>query len=187
MSAPDRCYELLERLGTLLRAQERGLAGASDLQPAQLAVLLYLSRCNRYSNTPGAVTDYLGVTKGTASQSLRRLIEKGLIVEDADDGDARKTRLRLTPRGRSIVRESLPPAAFTEALAAVTDRGGLQIALAELLRGLQRANDMRTFGVCRTCRHLLHPGGRGFRCGLTGEALRREETARICREHEVAS
>ena len=184
MGASDRCYELLDRLTTLLRTEERGLAGAKDLQPAQLAVLAYLSRCNRYSNTPGAVTEYLGVTKGTASQTLRRLIDRELIAEDADADDARKTRLRLTPRGRNIVRGSLPPAVFAQALSAVSDTDGLQASLAELLRGLQRANDMRTFGVCRTCRHLLH-SRRSFRCGLTGEALREEETTRICREHEV--
>ena len=58
-------FDLLERLSSLTRVWFRQHPLLADLQPIQLSALLYLARCNRYSNTPLAVTEYLGLTKGT--------------------------------------------------------------------------------------------------------------------------
>jgi DNA-binding MarR family transcriptional regulator len=57
-------------------------AGAAHgLQPVQLEVLNYLSSCNRYSDTPMAVTEYLGQTKGTVSQTIKTLEKKRISKE----------------------------------------------------------------------------------------------------------
>ena len=57
--------------------------------------------------------------------------------------------------------------------------------LESLLRELQRANSSRTFGVCKTCRHLQENGDQ-FHCGLTEEPLTAKETELICHEHEFS-
>ena len=54
-------------------------AGADEaLQPVHLQALIYLARANRYSNTPQALAEYLGLTKGTVSQTLLLLDRQGL-------------------------------------------------------------------------------------------------------------
>ncbi len=176
-------HELLERLSNLLRAEEREVGRRARLQPAQLGALLYLARCNRYSNTPAAVTDYLGVTKGTASQTLMTLERRGLLEKFLDEDDRRVVRLRLTTAGRDLVAQALPPPGFQTALAGAA--GELEPALSGLLGRWLRVRGGRSFGVCRSCRHLLREGT-GFRCGLVGEPLALAETERICREHEAA-
>ncbi|MEM7200750.1 MAG: MarR family winged helix-turn-helix transcriptional regulator [Planctomycetota bacterium] len=181
--AADRLYELLERLGTLLRSDARHVASRHGLQPAQLAALLYLTRCNRYSDTPMAVTEYLGVTKGTASQTLQRLQDKQLVSRSADAADGRRQRLRPTARGRRIA-ASVPSETLSAALQASVGRD-FEDALAGLLRQVQQANGSRTFGLCRTCRHFRRgQGAAAHQCGLTMEPLRDPEPERICREHE---
>jgi DNA-binding MarR family transcriptional regulator len=62
--------ELVERLGNLMRASCARRAPTETLQPVHLQALIYLTKANRYSNTPQALADYLGLTKGTVSQTL---------------------------------------------------------------------------------------------------------------------
>ena len=185
MEEQIRIAELLERIGNLLRSKQRDTAGRYSLQPVHLSALGYLARANRYSDTPAAVTEYLGVTKGTASQTLLVLERKGLLERRPDGSDGRVVRLALTPAGRSVAAEALAPEGLQAALTGLHP-GNLEEALAGLLAGLQRANGLRSFGVCHTCRHFTRAGSR-FRCGLTGEGLTKADSSRICREHEVVA
>ena len=56
--------------------------------------------------------------------------------------------------------------------------------LKTLLTDLQVRNNNRTFGQCNTCRFFSVEDNSKFRCGLTLEPLKLEETLKICLEHE---
>jgi DNA-binding MarR family transcriptional regulator len=184
----QKLFNLIERVGTLLRAEERKIAAALNLHPAHLQVLRYLAQCNRYSNTPMAVSDYLGTTKGTTSQSLLILQQHGYLQKKPDSKDRRIVHLVLTPKGRALARNinltslSNKEEAFRGLKAA--DLQTAQHVVEQLLRNLQRINQHHTFGQCHTCRYLMVTGGkRFFRCGLTQELLRSDETLKICQDH----
>ena len=66
-------FYTVERLSELLKVDSRQAGVEQGLQPVQVEVLHYLSICNKYSDTPMAVTEYLGLTKGTVSQTLKVL------------------------------------------------------------------------------------------------------------------
>ena len=196
MSSPKRTrlLELLERIGNLLRSEERSQGAGSGLPPAQIQALAYLARANRYSDTPQAVAEYLGATKGTVSQSLLRLREKGYLLESPDKNDARLVHLSPSAKGRRLL-ESIRPLEFLDqALENVPKQAGLEQALEDLLRGMQQARGGRAFGVCQGCRHHLVTDTGGTRsgkgtspsaqCGLTGETLKPAETKLLCREFE---
>jgi DNA-binding MarR family transcriptional regulator len=185
--AEERFWELLERLGTLVRSERRRAARELGLQPVHCQVLEYLSRCNRYSNTAQAVAAYLGATKGTISQSLGVLERGGWIRRRSDPSDGRVMRLQITARARRLLERLGGERGWSqpEGLSAA-ERKRAEAMLAALLRAKQAANRYRTFGVCQTCRHLLREGP-GFRCGLTREALAPAETEQICHEHEYAA
>lgn len=188
-SIPFRCMPesvdiLLERLSNLVRAEERGLGQETGLQPVQLHVLQYLARANRYSDTPAAVAEYLGLTKGTVSQTLITLEKRGLLTRTTDSTDKRVTRLSLTQEGRAVVRRCSPPPALRRAIdeLGANVQGQLAGGLTSLLRGVQETVGARGFGVCNSCRHFLTED-RGARCGLTQEPLPARQTEKICREH----
>lgn len=176
-------YDYLERLTSLMRAWAREQPLMADLQPIQFSALSYLARCNRYSNTPLGVTDFLGLTKGTVSQSLKALEAKGLIDKRPDPLDRRSVHLELTEEGRALVDVLVPPAFLRRAEERMGAQAGqLQGLLRELLSAIQREEDVPGFGLCRTCR-FHQPGEAGALCGLTGEALSSAEGDLICREH----
>ena len=175
--------DLIERLGGLLRADQR--RAGNGLQPVHLQLLDYLARCNRFSDTPAAITAYLGATKGTVSQSLALLEREGLVQREEDEQDRRVVHFALTRTGRRELRATRLPPGWEAALLQLEPREqeAATRALGRLLQGLQQANGQRTFGQCHSCRHLQQAGTR-FRCGLNGENLSAGDTQRICHEHE---
>ena len=178
--------EYLERISNLLRS-ETHLAGAKyALQPIQLSALHYLSRSNRYSNTPQAVTEYFGLTKGTVSQTLKALERKNLISKKTDEKDRRVVHMTLTQEGQKALDHTLPAQIISKALKDLHEKEGAQLLaqLKSLLRSMQAINGMRTFGQCRTCRYNKKTGPNEFFCELTRETLSQNDVTLICREHE---
>ena len=174
-------YKYLERIGNLLRAEIR--QGDMKLQPVQLEILHFLSICNRHSNIPAAVTEYLGLTKGTVSQTLTVLEAKGLIEKVPDAKDRRVVQLFLTEQGKAVVAASLPPTTLRQGLAFMPPEAREQLAqgLAALLQGMQTARQYKAFGVCGSCAYLREVED-GHRCDLTGLPLEAEHLKQICRE-----
>jgi DNA-binding MarR family transcriptional regulator len=182
----ERVLVLLERIGNLLRGERRRVGAAHGLQPVQLEALHYLTLCNRFSDTPQAVSEYLGLTKGTVSQSVKVLETRGMVRKRPDARDRRLVHLRTTAKGRRVV-AALGPGTLTDtawiALPARL-RGQLTAGLEALLSALLLANDSRSFGVCRSCRHNRRTGPDQSRCELLDVELNDEDITRICREHE---
>ena len=185
--APELLH-LVECLGRLLAGSLRERGGEVGLQLVHLQALAYLRDANRYSNTPRALAEFLGLTKGTVSQSLLLLHRRGLVEREADAADGRVVRLRLSARGLRLLdrAEILPD--WEQALAAVPagERAAARKALRGLLAGLQWRRGNLSFGECRSCAHVRREGAGAYRCGLTGEPLQRFETLQICREHRWA-
>jgi DNA-binding MarR family transcriptional regulator len=180
----DRLYRVIERLGYLLRTDiHRDRDGHGALQPAQRAALEYLARCNRLSNTPAAVTEFLQLTKGTVSQTLGVLARRGLVEKRRDGTDRRVVRLALTPAGRRVVavRGRIWRRACEALDAKQIARAGAL--LEDVVRGAQRASATRSFGGCHDCRMLGRERGGRYRCGLVDEPLSVAETRKICRQH----
>lgn len=184
----DDLFALIDRLGHLLRHDLRAGGAGDGLEPVHLQALDYLTRANRVSDTPVAVAEYLGLTKGNVSQRLLALERAGLVQRTPDADDGRVSHLQPTEAGQARLAAAVPPPAWREALRALppSQRRALETGLRALLAALQRARGGRSFGVCRTCRHFVRVGD-AARCGLTGEALAASQTLRICREHAPAS
>ena len=91
----------LARLARLVRSAEHEIG----LNPAQWEALRFLSRCNANSNSPIALTRYLGATKGTISQTIIALVNKGLVNKTNREGERRSVALTLTDEGREFLKE----------------------------------------------------------------------------------
>jgi len=179
-------YGYIERLSNLLRNEMRREGADYALQPVQLEALHYLSMCNRYSDTPMGVTEYLGQTKGTVSQSLKVLEKKAFLTKHADKNDKRITHLKVSSAGEKLLKKSIPAPLFTHACEHLNEQSKAQIitGLKELLQAVQRSNGMKSFGVCRTCRYNQKNKDGSYFCGLTREPLSQSDVQLICREHE---
>jgi DNA-binding MarR family transcriptional regulator len=180
-------FDLIERIAALIRSEERKKCTAVGLQTVHLQALNYLSRCNKYSNTPGALTNYLGMTRGTVSQSLSLLEKKGYIKKTANINDRRVIHLELLPEGKTILEQAQPAELFIKAAAMMEKKGDIinyETAFANMLTALQKANQSQSFGICKTC-HYFTTMDDSFLCGLTKEQLSESDSEKICQEHTV--
>lgn len=172
---------LLERLGALVHQSVRDDAARHGLLPIHVLVLGYLARANRYSDLPIAIAEYFGITRGTVSQSLALLEDKGLLVKESDERHGKRIHLRLTRAGRAVLNDSWTQRIEQELTSLPPGASALEDSLRGVLMTLQRLSGQRPFGVCRQCAHFLRES-RSARCGLTGEPLATEQTLKICRE-----
>ena len=179
--------QILERLSSLLRSESRHQLAEFGLQPVQFDALCYLASCNRYSDTPKAVTEFLGLTKGTVSQSIKILESKGLVLKKTDTFDKRVTHLVVSEQGRALV-ESLMPAKMLQLACQGSTEAELYKTVAALrstLRQVQDANGFKSFGQCQTCEHNHKREDGNYVCGLTKEPLSSQDVLLICVEHKV--
>jgi DNA-binding MarR family transcriptional regulator len=177
-----RVGELLDRIGRVTREAQF----SDGLNPAQWETLRFLARANRLSRSPGAVADYLGCTKGTISQTLISLEQKGFVARLRDDADRRAVRLELTEAGRTAIERD--PIIALERAAATLDaevHAPLVQGLSRLLYDLQATRGIRQFGVCHDCvlhccdGHEAHPPGANH-CGATGGVIEPGDEESIC-------
>jgi DNA-binding MarR family transcriptional regulator len=174
--------ELVERLGNLMRTELRKSGTDESLQPVHVQALIYLSKANRYSNTPQALADYLGLTKGTVSQTLLLLDRRGLIERYQDDVDRRVVRLRVSTAGEQFLYESQPTLAWQNATRNISPnriRNAVS-ALRETLTQLQEDNEGSNFGTCHSCSWCQKLSQRISRCGQMGDRLSGPETRKLC-------
>lgn len=179
--------QLIDRLDRLARGGE----AAGELNPAQWEALRFVARANRFSRTPAALAEYLGSTRGTVSQTLIALEQKGHVTREPSPRDRRSIMLELTPAGAQALKHDpiLALAADLEGAAP----GQLE-AVVEVLRRTLHAmitrNGGRAFGACYTCRHFRKGGGSGrstpHHCALLDEPLSEAESRAICVEQEAA-
>jgi DNA-binding MarR family transcriptional regulator len=183
-----RVFDLIERIGALLRSDARRHAMPHELQPVHLQALDYLQRANRFSDTPQAVGEYLGLTKGNMSQRLNVLEKLDLVRKQSDAQDGRVVHLRPTAAGKRLLQESYPPSSWRDVEGRARSRNArtLEAELSELLHALITANEFRSFGQCNTCRFHQRKGGQAF-CALLQVELDSDQIEKICREHQPAA
>lgn len=175
----DSVSNWIERLSALHRSLLRKFAAEEGLQFVHVEILQYLSVCNHYSDTTQSISEYLGQTKGSISQSLGHLEEKSFIKRYQDKMDKRVFHLTLTTKGL-LVSKRLSEAIDLQGADKVTP------ALHSLLASLQSKNNLKSFGVCSTCKFNQNPNANTFICGLTKEKLSDEDILKICRDHKAS-
>ncbi len=183
----NNIYNYVERLSELLRVDSRQAGAGHGLQPVQLEALHYLSICNRYSDTPMAVTEYLGQTKGTVSQTLKVLEKKELLCKHLDKNDKRVYHLKVTSKGKRLINKTIPTTMFVNACDLLSDKKRLEIehSLKQLLIAVLQANNMKTFGVCKSCRYNSRIKDGGYFCNFVLQPLTEGDVQLICKEHEA--
>ncbi len=172
---------LLERLVRLNQAK----AWENDLNPAQMAALEYLSQANKFSRAPSHVADYLGATRGTTSQTLKALSNKGLVQQVRSAEDKRSVRYDVTEKALPVLGSKAP---LADSIVQLDKKEASHIAslLNNMLHMTLRNNGGKTFGICKSCKHHSTQDGRPY-CRLLSVGLAKFETEQICQEHALIS
>lgn len=158
----------------------------TDLTPAQWAALRYFARANRLSRTPSAFASFHATTRGTASQTVKSLVDMGHLSRQACGEDGRSVHFQLTETGEALLAHD-PLSALARALGHLSDtqRNSLVQALQTAIVEVAAARQVPAFGSCGTCSHLTPANDVDMPapepvCACTGQALEPQDFERLC-------
>ncbi len=179
-------FDLIELMAAIIRSEERRKCTELKLQMVHFQVLKYLSLCNKYSDSPAAITNYLGMTRGTISQTLILLEKRKLVEKIQDRTDKRVFHIQLLKKGFNILNSVKPTDLFKKAHIILKNNSSTVPTRDEIfvkaLIGLQKANNSYSFGVCIMCKNFIYKST-GYLCQLTQENLSIRDSEKICQEH----
>jgi DNA-binding MarR family transcriptional regulator len=154
---------------------------ADGLTPAQWMALRYFARANRFSRTISAFAEFHATTRGTASQTVKGLVERGFLTRTRSERDGRSASFNLTERSRRRLAED-PFEAVVRASLKLSpgQRDRTASALRRILRQLAVERERPALGVCALCGHLGGGGGKTWQCRLLHESLVATELEQLC-------
>jgi DNA-binding MarR family transcriptional regulator len=135
--SPVGVISRLARVRSHVDAELQRVFAAHGLTAPDFGVLVTLARIgDERGVSQRRLMDELGLTSGTVSVRMDRLVEEGLVDRRPDPDSKRNTLITLTPRGRELFERVVPAHLANERrlLSALT--GAEQDALAGLLRKL---------------------------------------------------
>lgn len=84
--------------------QAYGSRVSAEIQPLQWSIVRYISRTPKERCTLSWITSYLGLTHAPVSRAIKKLIERGVVVQSNNPDDARSNILELTSAGSEVAK-----------------------------------------------------------------------------------
>ncbi len=174
--------ELVAQLGRMTY----GESFANGLTPAQWTVLRYFSRANRFSRTMSAFAEFHATTRGTASQTIKSLVQSGYLTRKRSKTDGRSVDFNLTHKSKKMLSDD-PFEALVDAVGALSKFEYRTVAhsLERMLCKLAQQEGKCLFGMCINCKYFqkdncCQKGELVYICTLMDEPLEETEIEQLC-------
>jgi len=170
--------DLVLQLSRAAYAQSNG----DGLTQAQWVAMYFFSRANRFSRTVSGFARFHVTTKGTASQTVKTLVQHEYLARSVSDRDARSIRFDLTAAGRKKLKQN-PLARLVQVAAALqeADKQHVLTGLRTMFTDIYADATETEADVCQLCGHLdKGSASSGPRCKLMNETLREAELTEVC-------
>lgn len=146
-------------IGELLLQLGRGMLAAREgdrLTSAQWFALRFFSRANVFSRTLSGLAAYQATTRGTASQTIKALVQRGYLVRKRSPYDGRSSILSPTEKARTRMAADPLASIFNDIDALPASKQELLRAILRQLVGQLGGEARRqAVGSCRDCIFLL--------------------------------
>lgn len=175
--------DLVVHLGRLTMAPDPDCS----LTAAQWSALGYFAYANRVSRTPSAFAQFHGTTRGTASQTVKSLVNQGLLGRLTHPDDKRSVEFHVTDAGQARLTKS-PSMKLFNAIASLPNER--QTTLLDTVQALiddiaDHIDDgsMTRFGNCGSCKHYqnhAHDVALDGTCNTFNTTLAHGDEHRMC-------
>lgn len=181
----------LHKLGLAMKQQAWLKAAEDGLSPTQGQILAAL-----LADAPLTGTDLskrLGVTLPTISDSVKTLVEKGLVEKTSDPRHPRASLLALTAAGKKRAASVRAWPEFLAAAVGVMSEPEQEVFLAglmKMIRSLQESGQIPTNKMCVTCTYFrprVHDGGLPHHCAFVDAPMADQHLRLDCPDHSEAT
>ena len=187
---PERIATGLHKIGLAMKQQGWQQANSEGLSATQGQLLAALVTHGPLSGTE--LSDRLGVTLPTISDSVRALVDKGLATRSADPRHPRAKLVTPTAKGAALgARARSWPEFMAQAVAdlAPDEQRAFYGGVVKMIRSLQEQGLVPFSGMCVTCTHFrpnVRAGATPHHCAFVDVPLASEQLRLDCPEHELA-
>jgi len=187
---PSRIAEGLYKIGLAMKQQAWQQANEEGLSATQGQILAAIT--THGALTGSELSERLGVTLPTISDSVRVLVDKQLLEKSPDPRHPRASLLTPTKKGARLGARAR---SWPEFLAgAVTDlapeeQTAFYSGVVKMIRSLQEQGLIPVSGMCVTCRHFrphVRKGTSPHHCAFVDAPLAHDQLRLDCPEHELA-
>jgi DNA-binding MarR family transcriptional regulator len=193
-SVASRVAAGLSQLGLAMKSQAWADACERGLTPTQGQILALLRARAKSGLRLSQVAESLGISPPTASDSVRALVKKGLVLKGRAAGDARAIALELTGQGRT---EAECTASWPDFLLGAIDtlsdaeQEALLLSLMKMMVALLERGRVPNQRMCVTCHYFqadVHEDRqRPHHCALNDAPLGTRHLRLDCGEHVAVS
>lgn len=180
----------LHKIGLAMKQQAWQQASDEGLSATQGQILAALVAHG--SLTGSELSERLGVTLPTISDSVRALVSKQLVTRAPDPRHPRASLLTPTERGAALGARARSWPEFLAAAAgdlSPDEQRAFLAAIVKMIRSLQEQGLIPLDGMCVTCAHFrphVHAGPAPHHCALVDAPLAGEQLRIDCAEHLLA-
>ncbi|MDO8965903.1 MarR family winged helix-turn-helix transcriptional regulator, partial [Algoriphagus sp.] len=177
----------LERIAEAFRVLLWLESKENALSPIQIQILIFLLFHSDEKCKVSYLSQEFNMTKSTISDSVKLLLQKGLIQKFNDLTDTRSYIIGLTPTGKQTAEKSANFAFAIEKPLFMLSNEQKEIILSSLLNlihELHKANIITIQRMCFTCVNYQHDEGQHY-CKLLQSQLQNTELRIDCAEHEL--
>ena len=184
-SSESKIVVALERISEAFRVLLWDAGKAYGLSPIQTQILIFLLFHSPEKCKVGYLAAEFNMTKATISDSVKSLLQKGLVEKLDDEKDSRSFGLALTKEGKKVAREtSLFAGAIQTPLSTLTpaQKEIMLNGLLRLIQDLNKAGVITPQRMCFNCRFYEDKNGTHF-CNLLNSPLANPDLRVDCPEH----
>lgn len=180
----------LHKLGLAMRQQTWLQANEQGLSPTQGQILMSISVEGVQSGSE--LSNRLGLSLPTISDSVRVLVEKGLVVKKPDPRHPRASLIELTAQGRASARQTRTWPEFLSAAVGTLspeEQEGFLLGLVKMIRSLQEEGQIPTNRMCVTCVHFrpnVYNSNTPHHCAFLNSPMANKDLRLDCGEHTEA-
>ncbi|RKH40785.1 MarR family transcriptional regulator [Corallococcus interemptor] len=181
----------LHKIGLAMKQQSWQQANGVGLSATQGQILATLVASGPL--TGKELSERLGVTLPTISDSVRVLVEKAMVTRSADPRHPRASLLTPTAAGAALgARARSWPEFMADAVAdlAPEEQRAFFAGIVKMIRMLQEQGLVPVSGMCVTCKHFrpnVRTGPAPHHCAFVDAPLSSEQLRLDCPEHELAA
>lgn len=180
----SRIIVALERISVAFRVLLWNEGKRTSLSPIQIQILIFLLFHSGEKCKVGYLASEFNMTKATVSESVKTLLEKGLVSREPDPADTRSFELRLTESGRDAAGElSTFSQVLERPISAMPDeqKESFLLSLLDIIDDLTKSGVITVQRMCLKCRFFSSAGGDHY-CQLLKKPLAAAELRVDCPE-----
>lgn len=178
----------LERISQAFRILLWEKAKVYGLSPIQIQLLIFINYHSQDKTTVSYLAREFNLTKPTISDAIKVLLQKELIVKQADSADTRSYTIQLTEAGKTVVINTQDFAnPVTDIISKVDpeEKQAVWHTISALIIQLNKMDLISVQRTCPNCRFYALKDG-GHYCNLLNKSLENTAIRIDCPEFEAA-